>query len=114
MTIVRIKAELPKQIKFVKISEHKPGDSLVLGKLISTEEVDNYNKDGKVNLHKFETEAGIVAINSNKVLDKLIAQFPVGSTLEIFYTGKEHGVRKDGKKIQFNMFEVELLTQKAS
>ena len=113
MTIVRVRAELPKPIKYVKISEYKPGDILVLGSLVSTEEVDNFNKDGKVNLHKFETDEGVVGLNGSRVLDQLIGQFEYGSVLEITYTGKEPGVSKDGKKFKRNTFVVDQLSDKA-
>lgn len=111
MTIIRQKAEKPGAIKFVKISEAKPGDVLVLGELVSTEQVPNFNKDGEVSLHKFNTDTGLVGLNGSKLLDGLLGQFEVGDTIEVVYLGKEPGVSKDGKKFKRNTFEVVKLTE---
>lgn len=111
MTTVRIKAEKPGAIKFVKISEAKPGDILVLGELVSSEDVPNFNKDGTVKLHKFNTDTGLVGLNGSRLLDGLLDQFEIGDTIEITFLGKEPGVSKDGKKFRRNTFEVVKLTE---
>lgn len=112
MTVVRRKIVTP-TIKYVKISEHKEGDILVTGKYTEIREVDNFNKDGKVNLYLFKNEDGeTVALNGNKKLDENMAEVKIGETVEISFQGKRPGVNKQGKRFNTNMFEIIVLDKK--
>lgn len=111
MTVVKKKVEAPKT-RFVKISEHKAGDSVVVGTYLGAKEVDNFNKDGKTNLHLFADEDGLeVGINGTTLLDKLLSQVQIDDMVEITFLGKVPGVSKDGKKFKRNDFEVNVLVE---
>lgn len=109
MNYVKIKTQLPKSVKYVKVSEAKPGDTLVLGSYIGAKQVDNYNKDGKVNLHSFETDDGVTNLNGSTLLDRLLAEHTPGDVIEVVFTGKENKTNKEGKKYKQNQFEVSKL-----
>ena len=107
---VKTKIETPKA-KYIKYSEAKKGDILVVGEFLGTKEVDNYNKDGKVPSHSFKTDEGLVVLNSSKSLDRILAGLEAGLVLEVTFQGKTNKVSKDGKKYRQNEFEVSILEE---
>lgn len=113
MTIVKRKVESA-PIKYVTLSQQKPGDTLVVGEFIGTSKVPNFAKDGEVPLHKFQTDDGIVALNSAGQLDFLMSKIDPGSTVEVVFLGKETIVRKNGQKTKANQFEVSILEEEVA
>jgi len=124
--LVKKKVELPASaIKYVKYSECKPGDTLVVGKYLESKMVPNFNKDGEVPLHLFEDfyTKGTLALNSSAELNRILenkhfdtskfADVKVGSWYEITYLGKEKGKTKDGKSYMSHTFQVDPLEDPA-
>lgn len=102
----KTKIELPGKVTYVKMSEKKAGETLVIGSYLGAKQVPNFNNDGMQTLHSFSTEDSEVRMNGSRLLDTLLSQVQVGDVLEIIYTGKEPGVSRDGKKFKRNTFEI--------
>jgi len=117
MTVVKQKVELQKPT-YVKYSEAKPGQTLVVGTFLGTKMVKPYkptNKDGSVNpdvpSHSFETDEGEVRLNSATSLNRLLAQIEPGTPVDITFLGKEKKKSKDGDVYSENTFEVSILVE---
>ena len=110
MSVNKIKLEAARP-SYVKISEHKPGDTLVIGDYLGMKIVPGFNGEGTASLHSFNTDGGEVRLNGNRTLDSILGTVEAGTTIEIVYTGKEPGVSKDGKKFKRNTFEVSKLSK---
>lgn len=108
MTVVKRKVQSA-PIKYVKYSEAKPGDVLVLGNYVGSPMVLNFNKDKEVPQHQFQDEEGnTTALNSAGQLDYLMKKVEVGSVVEVVFLGQEALTIK-GKKVKANQFEVSIL-----
>jgi hypothetical protein len=110
MTVIRQKVELPKA-KYIKYSEAKVGQTLVLGTFLGTKMVPNFDKDAEVPSHTFETDEGTVILNSASSLDRLLTTVEPGTPLEITFLGKEKKKNKTGKSYSQNAFEVNILVE---
>jgi len=107
MTVIKRKIEST-PLKYVKYSEAKQGDTLVIGDYLGSPMVDNYDKTDKVPQHQFNTDEGLVALNSAGQLNYLLKKVEVGQTVEIIFLGKEK-TTINGKKVSVNNFEVSIL-----
>lgn len=112
MTIVKQKVELPRA-NYVKYSEAKPGQTLVVGKFLGTKMVTKYNTTTgeTVPSHTFDADGEIIILNSAAGLDRLLATVEPGTLLDITFLGKESKVSKEGKKYKQNVFEVSVLSE---
>lgn len=104
-------------IRYVKFSQAKPGDVLVLGMFEGTKQVPKYKgRDGEtVPQHNFKTEDGtIVALGSAGQLNFLMRDISVGSLVEVVFLGKqEYKDRRTGKMETANQFEVNVFEVEA-
>ena len=107
-TITKVKVSTSKAT-YVKYSDAKPGDTLVIGTYIGTKMVPNFNKDGEVPSHQFETDAGLTILNSASELNKLLEQVEEGSEVDVTFLGTEKLKNKKGQPYKANKFEVNLL-----
>jgi len=99
-------------VRYVKYSEAKPGDTLVVGTFQGTELVPSYDKKSEVPIHTFVTEdEEIVKLNSAGQLNKLLSMVQPGTTLEVTFLGKEKFKSKDGRTLYANQFEVNELVE---
>ena len=108
----KTKIELPGKVTYVKMSEKKAGETIVIGSYLGAKSQPNFNNDGMQTVHSFSTEEGEVRLNGSRLLDTLLGQVNAGDVLEVVFTGKEPGVSKDGKKFKRNTFEVLKLEEK--
>ncbi len=109
----KTKIELPGKVTYVKMSEKKAGETLVIGSYLGAKSQPNFNNDGMQTVHSFSTEEGEVRLNGSRLLDTLLTQVKTGDILEVVYCGKEPGQSKDGKKFRRNLFEVLKLEEKS-
>lgn len=110
MTIVKRKVQSA-PIKYVKYSEAKAGDTLVIGNYVGSPLVLNFNKDKEVPQHQFQDDEGnTVALNSAGQLDYLMKKVEIGSLVEVLFLGQEALTIK-GKKVKANQFEVSVLEE---
>lgn len=104
------KVKLSGSTKWVKYSQSKPNDVLVLGVFEGTIQVPKYKgRDGEtVPQHNFKTEDGTtVALPSAGQLNFLLRDIPQGALVEVVFLGKqEYKDRRTGKMETANQFEV--------
>jgi len=112
-TVTKKKLVAADTVKYVKYSEAKPGQTLVVGKFLGTKQVKKFNgKEGEtVPLHTFNTDEGEIALNSASSLNRILDGVEPGTTLEVVFLGKESKQNKDGIKYRENTFEVNELTE---
>ena len=106
--VIKRKIELPKRT-FVKYSESKPGQTLVVGEFLGSQSVQNYQKTMEVPLHVFNTDSGEVCLNSSRELDNLLQQVEIGQIVDVTFLGKEKIKNKAGLTLTQNKFEVSIL-----
>jgi len=112
MTIVKQKIEVQSEKPtYVKYTEAKPGQTLVVGNLTEIRMVDNFNKDGKVPSFVFQTDTGTTILNSATDLNKQLEQVEIGSAVEVVFLGAEKLKNKKGQPYKLNKFEVSLLQE---
>ena len=111
MTTIKQKVSLGTGPKYVKYSEAKPGETLVVGTYKGTRMVPNFNKDGEVPSHTFETEEGTVVLNSASELNKLLATVEAGTEVDVTFLGTEKLKNKKGQPYKANKFEVSILVE---
>lgn len=106
-TIVRKKISSAGNVKFVKYSELKAGETLVVGFFQGTELVPSYDKKSQVPQHTFvDEDEKIVKLNSAGQLNAILKNVQPGAFLEVTFLGKEKIKTKDGRQVEANQFEV--------
>ena len=106
-----VKKKLSGSVRYVKYSEAKPGDVLVIGTFQGTEQVPAYDpKQGLVPQHSFvDEDEQIVKLNSAGQLNYALKNATPGQMIEVIYLGKEKVKTKTGRLVEANQFEVNAL-----
>lgn len=110
MTVIKTKVVPPKPT-YVKYSEAQPGQTLVLGTFEGSKLVPNFNRDGEVPAHYFNTDDGTVVLNSASDLNKQLQHVDEGDVVEIVFLGAEKLKNQKGQPYKLNKFEVSKLTK---
>jgi hypothetical protein len=110
MTVIKTKVALPRPT-YVKYSEAKQGQTLVVGTFLGSKLVPNFNKDGEVPAHQFETDEGLTILNSASDLNKQLEQVTEGQVVEVVFLGTEKLKNKKGQPYKANKFEVSILKE---
>lgn len=105
MTVV--KRKISGTSRYVKYSQLKPGETIVIGEFKGTEMVKAFDpKQPDVPQHTVLDEEGVeIKLNSAGQLNHILKNVPVGTCIEIIYLGKEK-IKVNGRQVEANQFEV--------
>jgi hypothetical protein len=99
--------------RYVKYADLSAGDTVVLGKYVARHMVPNFNRDGEVPQHVFDTEDGKVILNSSSRLDQALNMVDFDQYVDITYLGIEKAKNKKGQPYKMHTFDIHLLVKKA-